>query len=378
MRLVKTWNWQQPEWPDFQYDSSDLKAFEDEFLRRSGLLLGAYLHVTEDEKLTLIVDLLSDEALKTSEIEGEILNRESVQSSIRRQLGLTTDRRSVKPAEAGIAEMMVDLYRNFAQPLSHDMLFGWHSMIMNGRRDVESIGAYRKHADAMQVVSGRIDAPTVHFEAPPSTQVRKEMKRFIDWFNASAPTGKKPLPALTRAGIAHLFFESIHPFEDGNGRIGRAVVEKVVTQSTGKPAMVALSQTIYTHRKRYYEMLEASNKGIRIDAWLDYFAKTILDAQEMCQQLLVFIIHKVQFYDRFRDRFNERQQKVIARMFREGIAGFKGGLSAENYLAITGTSRATATRDLQDLVEKLAFSKTGTGKGTRYQLRLSPVHNAIA
>ena len=378
MRLVKTWNWQQPEWPDFQYDSSDLKAFEDEFLRRSGLLLGAYLHVTEDEKLTLIVDLLSDEALKTSEIEGEILNRESVQSSIRRQLGLTTDRRSVKPAEAGIAEMMVDLYRNFAQPLSHDMLFGWHSMIMNGRRDVESIGAYRKHADAMQVVSGRIDAPTVHFEAPPSTQVRKEMKRFIDWFNASAPTGKKSLTALTRAGIAHLFFECIHPFEDGNGRIGRAVVEKVVAQSTGRPATVALSQTIYTHRKRYYEMLEASNKVIRIDAWLNFFATTILDAQETCQQLLVFIIHKAKYYDHFRDRLNERQQKVIAHVFREGIAGFKGGLSAENYLAITGTSRATATRDLQDLVEKLAFTKTGTGKGTRYQLRLSPELQATA
>lgn len=378
MAPVKTWNWQQAEWPDFQYESSRLKALEDDFLRRSGLLLGAYLHVTEEEKLTLIVDRLSDEALKTSEIEGEILNRESVQSSIRRQLGLMTDRRSVKPAEAGIAEMMVYLYRNFAQPLSHDMLFGWHSMIMNGRRDVEAIGTYRKHADTMQVVSGRIDAPSVHFEAPPSTQVRKEMKRFIDWFNITTPAGKNPLPALTRAGIAHLYFESIHPFEDGNGRIGRAIVDKVVAQSTGKPAMVALSQTIYTHRKRYYEMLEASNKGIRIDAWLDYFAKTILDAQEMCQQLLVFIIHKAQFYDRFRDRFNERQQKVIARIFREGIAGFKGGLSAENYLAITGTSRATATRDLQDLVEKLAFSKTGAGKGTRYQLRLSPEHHAIA
>ena len=372
MSPLNIWNWQHPDWPDFQYDPSPLKALEDNFLHCSGVLLGAYLHVTDAEKITLIIDLLSDEALKTSEIEGEILNRESVQSSIRRQLGLVTDRRSVKPAEAGIAEMMVDIYRNFAEPLSHDMLFGWHSMIMNGRRDVESIGAYRKHADAMQVVSGRIDAPTVHFEAPPSKQVRKEMKRFIDWFNATVPGAKKSLPALTRAGIAHLYFESIHPFEDGNGRIGRAIVEKVVAQSTGKPAMVALSQTIYTHRKRYYEMLEASNKSIRLDAWLDYFAKTILDAQETCQQLLVFIIHKAKFYDHFRDRLNERQQKVIARMFREGIGGFQGGLSAENYLAITGTSRATATRDLQDLVEKLAFTKIGTGKGTRYQLRLSP------
>lgn len=371
MAPLKTWNWQQAEWPDFQYEPSALKALEEDFLRCSGLFLGAYLHISEEEKLSLTIDLLSDEALKTSEIEGEILNRESVQSSIRRQLGLTTDRRSVKPAEAGIAEMMVEIYRNFAQPLSHEMLFGWHGMIMNGRRDVESIGAYRRHADPMQVVSGRIDAPTVYFEAPPSSRVPKEMKRFIDWFNATAPQGKRPLPTLTRAGIAHLYFESIHPFEDGNGRIGRAVAEKVVAQSIGKPAMIALSQTIYTHRKRYYDMLEASNQSINIDPWLTYFAETILAAQDTCQQLVTFIIGKAKFHDRFRDQLNERQQKVIARIFREGIAGFKGGLSAENYIAITGTSRATATRDLQDLVGKGALSKAGSGKGTRYSVKLT-------
>lgn len=370
MAPVRTWNWQQAEWPDFHYESSALKELEDDFLRCSGLFLGAYLHVTEAEKLALTIDRLSDEALKTSEIEGEILNRDSVQSSIRRHLGLTTDRRSVKPAEAGIAEMMVDLYRNFAQPLSHEMLFSWHSMLMNGRRDIERIGAFRAHTDPMQVVSGRIDVPTVHFEAPPSSLVPKEMKRFIAWFNATAPQGKWPLPALTRAGVAHLYFESIHPFEDGNGRIGRAVVEKVVAQSIGKPAMIALSQTIFTHRKRYYEMLEASNQSMHIDKWLAYFADTIQEAQAAAQKLVTFIIGKAKFYDHFRDQLNERQQKVVARMFREGIAGFKGGLSAENYIAITGTSRATTTRDLQDLVEKRAVRRTGVGKGTRYSLQL--------
>ena len=371
MANTQTWNWQQADWPDFQYEPSTLKAMEDDFLLRSGLFLGAYLHISEEEKLNLTIDLLCDEALKTSEIEGDILNRDSVQSSIRRQLGLTADRRSVTPGEAGIAEMMVDLYRNFQQPLSYKMLSGWHSMVMNGRRDVENIGAYRELACPMQVVSGRLDAPTVHFEAPPSQRVPEEMQRFIGWFNATAPDGKVPLPALTRAGIAHLYFESIHPFEDGNGRIGRAIAEKAVAQSTGKPAMLALSQTIYTHRKRYYEMLEASNKGNRVDDWLRYFAETILEAQAACQKLVECIIQKARFYDRFRDRLNERQQKVTARMFREGIAGFKGGLSAENYIAITGTSRATATRDLQDLVEKLALTKTGKGKGTRYRLKLA-------
>lgn len=361
------WNWQRADWPEFIYEPTALKTLEDDFLRHSGLFLGAYLHVAEDEKLTLTIDLLADEALKTSEIEGEILNRDSVQSSIRRRLGLASDRRSVKPAEAGIAEMIVDLYRNFEKSLSHEMLFSWHSMIMNGRRDVECIGLYRKHTDPMQVVSGRLDAPTVHFEAPPSKQVPQEMTQFIGWFNATAPNGKTPLPALTRAGIAHLYFESIHPFEDGNGRIGRAIVEKVIAQATGKPAMIALSQVLYTHRKRYYEMLEASNKNNHIDAWLNYFSEMILEAQETCQKLVEFIIKKTKFYDRFRGLLNERQMKVIARIFREGLGGFKGGLSTENYIAITGTSRATATRDLQDLVKKNAFRKTGIGKATRYE-----------
>ena len=370
MTNPKKWNWQQADWPHFQYDPSRLKALEDDFLRLSGLFLGAYLHIAEEEKLDLTIDLMADEALKTSEIEGEILNRDSVQSSIRRRLGLSADRRSVAPAEAGIAEMMVDIYRNFAQPLSHDMLFGWHGMIINGRRDVERIGAYRTHAEPMQVVSGRLDAPLVHFEAPPSPRVPQDMQHFIDWFNATAPDGKTPLPALTRAGIAHLYFESIHPFEDGNGRIGRAIAEKVVAQATGKPAMIALSQTIVTARKRYYDMLEQSNKDNRIDHWLAYFAETVLQAQKTCQSLVAFIIQKARFHDHFKGSFNDRQQKVIARVFREGIEGFKGGVSAENYIAITRTSRATATRDLQDLVKKQAFTKSGTGKGTRYKLKL--------
>lgn len=364
------WNWQQADWPVFRYDAAALKPLEDAFLHQSGVFLGAYLHVGEEEKHTLTIDLLSDEALNSSEIEGETLNRDSVQSSIRRQFGLTTDRRAVKPAEAGIAEMMVDLYRHFAKPLTHATLHEWHRMLMNGRRDLQHIGTYRRHADPMQIVSGRLDAPTVHFEAPPSVRVHKEMTRFIAWFNATSPQGKTPLPALTRASIAHLYFESIHPFEDGNGRIGRALAEKAIAQTTGRPAMLALSQVIYAHRKRYYAMLEANNKSTRIDDWLEYFAATLLDAHVVCQKKIAFIIQKTKFYDHFRDRLNPRQHTVIARIFREGSAGFKGGLSAENYITIASTSRATATRDLQDLVEKKALHRTGTGKGTRYWLKL--------
>ena len=175
-----TWNWEQDDWPNFSYDSSALKGFEEQFLHRSGLLFGAYKHINDEEKDTLKVDLISTEALKTSEIEGEFLNRDSIQSSIRRNLGLETDNRKIPPAEQGIAEMMVDLYRNFAKPLSHQTLFAWHKMLTSGRRDLKDIGRYRTHADPMQVISGPIGKEKVHYEAPPSTSMKAEMQRFLD------------------------------------------------------------------------------------------------------------------------------------------------------------------------------------------------------
>ena len=308
---------------------------------------------------------MSDEALKTSEIEGEILNRESVQSSIQRRLGISVPPHRANAAEAGVAEMMVDLHQRFDEPLTHEMLWGWHAMLMNGRRDLKTIGRYRQHKEPMQIVSGRLDVPTVHFEAPPSRRLQKEMDQFIAWFN-----GSKLLPAITRASIAHLYFESIHPFEDGNGRIGRSRVEKALAQSLGRPLTIGLSHVIHRHRKDYYAMLEKSNRSNRIDAWLAYFAQTILDAQGFTTTLITFIISKAHFYDRYRELLNPRQEKAIARMFREGIDGFRGGLSAENYIAITGASRATTTRDLNDLVAKGSLIKTGNGKGTRYVLNL--------
>jgi len=370
MTKNKLWNWQQDDWPNFKYNTDKLQKLEDDFLHSSGEFLGAYKHVSPEEQQSLIVDLMSDEALKTSEIEGEILNRDSVQSSIRRQLGLSSDRRNVQPAESGIAEMMVDIYQGFAEALSHEKLFEWHSMIMNGRRDLDIIGGYRQHNEAMQVVSGRLDKPTVHFEAPPSKQIPAEMDRFIEWFNDTAPDGKNTLPALLRASIAHLYFETIHPFEDGNGRIGRSIAEKALAQSLDKPAMLALSHVIYDNRKEYYSMLESANKSNQIDNWIEYFAGTILKAKDASTKLVEFIIKKAKFYERFRGKLNDRQQKAIARIYAQGINGFEGGVSAENYINITKTSRATATRDLQNLVELEAFSRSGIGKGTRYHLSI--------
>ena len=364
------WNWQQPNWPQFKYDPKALNSLEALFLKQSGQALGAFKHISDDEQDILKIELISEEALKTSKIEGEDLDRDSLQSSIRQHFGLKTDRRRIAPAEQGVAGMMVDLYQTFDRKLSTKTLFAWHKMLMNGRTDLANIGSYRTHKDPMQVVSGAIYEPTVHFEAPPSNRMKKEMKIFIDWFNNTAPNGKTPLPSLTRAGLSHLYFVSIHPFEDGNGRIARALAEKSLAQNLNHPTLIALAYTIEKHRKAYYDALESNNKRLDITDWLIYFANTVIDAQQNTQTRIEFIIDKSKLYERLRGQLNVRQKKVINRMFREGIDGFKGGLSAKNYISITTAPRATATRDLQDLVSKSALIKTGTGRYTRYHLNV--------
>lgn len=357
------WNWEHQDWPEFAYDSAALAPLEAQFQRQSGVVVGALKHVTDSQKDDLIVDLISTEAVKTSEIEGEILSRESVQASIKRNFGLETPDRKVTPAERGIAEMMTSLYKTFDDPLSDAALFQWHKMLTSGRTDLSDSGRYRRHDEPMQIVSGADYAAKVHFEAPPSKQVKAEMARFLEWFKAS-----EALPPITRAGIAHLYFESIHPFEDGNGRIGRAIAEKALSQSLGQPTLLALSHAIQADKKAYYLNLERYNKDPEITGWLEYFAATILTAQNYSLSLLEFLIAKTKLYDRLRGQLNERQEKVITRLFREGPDGFKGGLSAENYITITGTSRPTATRDLADLVEKGALTRTGERRYARYWL----------
>jgi Fic family protein len=266
--------------------------------------------------------------------------------------------------------MMIDLYKNFATPLDDKTMLDWHAMLLAGDREIKVIGGYRTHADAMQVVSGPIHKRTVHFEAPPSARMPEEMKRFIAWFNDTAPGGKTPLPALTRASLAHLYFVCVHPFEDGNGRIGRALAEKSLAQNLGQPSLIALAYTIERKRKDYYAALERNNKNLEIAPWMKYFASTIIEAQTTTIKRVDFYVAKAKFYEAFRDQLNERQAKVIARLFREGIDGFKGGLSAENYISISRTSRATATRDLQDLVRRGALTKAGELRHTRYFLNL--------
>jgi Fic family protein len=362
------WNWQQPGWPNFSWDRGRLRKAEEHFLLGTGVFAGMVKHLSNSDRKRLTVEAISAEAVTTSEIEGEILDRASVQSSIRRQFGLDTDKRRVPAKEQGISEMMVDLYRSFAEPLSDDMLFSWHRLLFKDRGRLTDIGRYRTGREAMEVVSGPLHAPKVHFEAPPSSRIPKEMARFVTWFNRTAPAGREPLPALTRAGIAHLYFESIHPFEDGNGRIGRAIAEKALAQSFGHPTLIALAATILSRRKQYYAALEAANKGNEVTAWLSWFAGIVIEAQRRTTARVEFLIEKTRLLDRLRGELNPRQEKALLRMLREGPEGFKGGLSAGNYATITGASPATATRDLADLVDKGALLRVGELRHARYHL----------
>ncbi|WP_289022641.1 Fic family protein [uncultured Salegentibacter sp.] len=362
-----SWNWQLKNWPDFEFDSEALLSYEKAFLQKAGMLYGSLKHISSEGQDELKVRLLSDEAFQTSKIEGELLDRDSLQSSIRKHLGLHDNKRKVSPAEHGVSEMMIDLFKNYSSPLTHEQLFLWHEMLMNGRRDLQDIGGYRTHPDPMQIVSGSMGRPIVHFEAPPSDAVKKEMEKFILWFNH---TGNKCPGPVVKSGIAHLYFESIHPFEDGNGRIGRALSEKVLSQYLERPTLISLSHIIENNKKLYYKSLHLNSKEIEITQWLMYFCETILQAQDYTQRIIDFLIGKAKFFQKFDEKFNERQTKVVNRIFREGLEGFKGGLSAENYIKITGTTASTATRDLKKMVDLGAFTKTGDRKSTRYHLNL--------
>lgn len=331
------WNWQFTAWPEFRYESASLAARETAYLRNSGVVVGTTRHLPDDERFELIIELISTEALKTSEIEGDLLDRDSVQSSLRRQFGLQADTRRVGPAERGIAEMLSSVYRNFAAPLEEATLFDWHGVLMQA-------------------------------EAPPSASVPSEMRRFCEWFNSTAPDAPAALPALTRAGLAHLYFESIHPFEDGNGRIGRAIAEKALAQSAGQPTLTALSLVLQRQRSRYYRELELASASLEVSGWLDWFADRVIEAQAHTLAWLEFLIAKARLFDRLREKLNLRQEKALLRLMREGPEGFKGGLSAGKYCTITGASPATARRDLAELVALGALLRTGERRGTRYVL----------
>ncbi len=310
---------------------------------------------------------MSSEGIESSKIEGEILERKSLQSSIKKHFGFSDTTKKKHDKENGMAEVLFNLYNTYVEPLSHEMLWGWHATLFKTWSHLEDCGRYRTHQEPMQIVSGRLDQHKVYFEAPPSKNIHHEMDTFIKWFNTTSTSE----PILGRAALAHAYFESIHPFEDGNGRIGRVLVEKVLSQGVRQPALIAVSKFIEKHKKEYYAELGKSNTTLEIADWVGFFADTIMQAQEDSMRHLRFLIQKSKMLSALTGKINLRQEKVLLRMFAEGPDGFAGGLSAEKYIAITKAPRATTTRDLADLVVKGALTKTGELRHTRYWLPIS-------
>lgn len=371
MRLfIMKWNWQLESWPNFTWDSDKLVAFEQSFTEGAGIIIGSSQHISQEGKQNLFIDLMCTDALDSSEIEGEHLNRDSVQSSIKKELGLSSEAPRASLAERGIAKMMVNLYQTISSPLTHQVLFEWHQFLMGNSHHLEDVSQYRSHEEAMQIVSGPDYDRKIHFEAPPSKCVPAEMDQFINWFERSSPASSAPLPTLTRAGIAHLWFESIHPFEDGNGRIGRAIAEKALSQGFSKPVMTVLAKILLKKRKEYYQQLGLASKTLDLTSWLLWFANIALEAQQSTYMYIDFIIKKSVILKEAEGKINPRQEKVLLRLFHAGPEGFVGGLSAKNYMSITGATIATTTRDLNDLVKKNILKRTGELKATRYFLNL--------
>ncbi len=366
-----TYNWQQPDWPLFSYRLHNMEAAILSFTEETGHITGMMKGISEDGQVEAALDMMVAEAIKTSEIEGEYLSRPDVLSSIRNYLGLNKTAEKIKDKKAkGAGELMVAVRRTFAQPLTEETLFSWHQMLL-GANDTTKTGAWRTHAEPMQVISGAMGKEKIHFEAPSPDRIPAEMHRFILWFNDTAPGAKKEIRnAPVRAAVAHLYFESIHPFEDGNGRIGRAIAEKALSQTIGRPALLSLSQTIEADKKAYYSNLEKAQRSNDITPWVRYFVQVIVDAQAQAKALIDFTLKKTKFFATFSHRLNERQLKAVRKMMDAGPAGFQGGMTAGKYIAITKASKATATRDLQALTDLGIFIIAGAGRNTHYSVNL--------
>lgn len=358
------YNWQLKNWPNFKFDKNLFDAIEKEFLFNAGRTQGKFSHIDTAMADQTLVDLLVNEAIKSSAIEGEMISRVDLISSIKRNLGFDTPNFFVKDKRsAGFAKLLVSSREGFNKPLTQSMLFDWHCMLMEGTA-LPTIGGWRHHPEPMQIISGSIGREKIHFEAPPSDRVSIEMNRFVDWFN-----DRHIHNPLVKAAIAHLYFESIHPFEDGNGRIGRVIAEKALSIGLLSPVMFSISSIIENRRNEYYQQLKNHQSTLEINEWISWFCEVVLEAQQSFDKLVSFSIIKATFYDKNQKLMNIRQLKVISRMLEEG-ENFIGGMSSKKYISIAKTSKASATRDLQDLVVKNILKPDGEGRSRNYQVIL--------
>jgi Fic family protein len=364
------YNWQLHDWTKFTYNDAAIDTLCMDFALETGEMKGLVDSLSADIQQETVLQFMISEALKTSEIEGEFFSRQDVMSSIKKNLGIGDVFGQIRDKNAqGIGKLMVTVRNSYSEKLTELIIKQWHATLMEYSKHVNA-GEYRIGEEPMQIVSGTFGKEIIHFEAPPSKQVPVEMENFIKWYNDFEVKATDIKSALIKTSISHLYFESIHPFEDGNGRIGRAIAEKCLSESLNRPVLMSISSTIEQDKKRYYQSLKQAQSTLEITDWIFYFSTLILDSQKNAKQIVLFTLSKTKFIDQFKKQMNERQSKVVLKMFENGVSGFEGGMTAIKYVSITKTSRATATRDLQDLTEKSILIPRGEGRSRSYDLNL--------
>jgi len=364
--------WQQDDWPHFRWDEAALKGRLDAVRLLQGRLLGRTEAVSGDAGLEVEMDALIQNVIRTSEIEGEYLDASSVRSSVARQLGVERagmDSRPTAQSDALVA-LLLEATHQPEQGLIRDRLCQWQAMLFPGGAGPLSkirVGDLRGE-QAMQVVSGRIDRPRVHFEAPPRSRLEVELDEFLQWFN-HAPAGLDP---LLRAGIAHLWLVTLHPFDDGNGRVARAVTDRALAQAEQQSIrFYSLSAAIMAEREAYYDHLERTQRGdMDITEWLDWFLEVLQEALQQSLGRIGRVLEKSRFWQRHATTvLNARKIKVLNRLLDTAGEEFEHGINAAKYRSLAKVSKATATRDLADLLEKGCLRKLpGGGRSTRYGL----------
>ncbi|WP_434595165.1 Fic family protein [Pseudomonas sp. R4-83] len=373
--MATQWIWQQPDWPDFKWQAERLAGLLRECVQAQGQLMGMAGSVSHALGAQTELDALLQNIVTSSAIEGEQLNVGSVRSSLARRLGLElVDGNSVSPRSEGLAQLMLDATRRFAEPLTCARLLEWHRWLFpDQNNDLNAramhVGALRGE-EPMRVVSGRIDRPTVHFEAPPRKGLERQLEQFLDWFEASR--NQTALDPLLRAGIAHFWFVTLHPFDDGNGRLTRTITDLALAQGEAQAIrFYAMSASILDDRSGYYRILESSQKAtLDITEWLDWFLQTLLRSLRQAIARIDSVLGKTRFWQAHREsELSVEQVKVLNRLLDGGERGFEQGISAGQYQAVAKVSKATATRHLAELLDKGCLQRLpGGGRSTRYRI----------
>ncbi|KYG65976.1 hypothetical protein AZI86_02600 [Bdellovibrio bacteriovorus] len=363
---MKKYIWQNPKWPHFIWKAEELIFLLSEARKLQGQLIAqADLLRLKDQ-----ASLMAEEALNTSAIEGEKLDIQSLRSSIAKRLHLNSKKTQTIHSEQtdGIVEVLIDATSNYDKNLSLDRINKWHLELLGHSKNFKEleIGSIRTSNEPMQVISGSFEKAIIHFEAPPAMLLSKELKTFIEWWHQD-----QKIDGILRAGIAHLWFVTIHPYDDGNGRISRALTEMALAQDekTGR-RLYSISTQILKERSQYYKILEQTQKSdMDITRWLQWFLEILIKAFTQSQSLIKKSHYLSMFWHKAEtEALNERQRKVLKKMLESEPEGFLGGMTNKKYVSITGTSRESAKRDLSELESKGLLNLEGKGRSVRYHL----------